>query len=146
MLTRPAIDLVNELHTLGRQLGVLKRLYQSYELIMLRILQQQRTIRDEARSNPPQQLTAYINGTPQTADAQHQTLPHSPSFPILSDHSVGVRLSPAAVTRFERLLDRIKLYCLSELETCLTEKESMTFLVRRRLSHAIADTLLTSCP
>ena len=41
----------------------------------------------------------------------------------------GVSLSPAAVGRFERLADRIRLYCLSEIETCLAEKESLAFLV-----------------
>ena len=40
----------------------------------------------------------------------------------------GVSLSSAAVGRLERLADRIKLYCLSEIDTCLVEKESLTLL------------------
>ena len=53
MLERPIVDLVNELHCLGWRLAVLKRLYQSYELIMRRLLQRQCMLRDEARSFHP---------------------------------------------------------------------------------------------
>lgn len=45
------------------------------------------------------------------------------------DQSYGVSLSPAAVVRFERLRDRIKLYALSEIQDCLDDKESLVFLV-----------------
>jgi UTP:GlnB (protein PII) uridylyltransferase len=116
MLNKPVVELVNELHWLGRRLAVLRRLYQSYELILTRVLQRQRLLRDEARS-------------------RHQKMPHGhitqrePELSSNPENSVGVRLSSAAVARFERLLDRIKLYCLSEIDACLTEKESLTFLV-----------------
>ncbi|KAL4816380.1 hypothetical protein BDW67DRAFT_162205 [Aspergillus spinulosporus] len=121
MLDKPVVDLIDELHWLGRQLAVLKRLYQSYELIMTRLLQRQRLLQDEARSN---QRTPFGH----TFDPEiyrQMTESFSASTP---ETSVGVRLSPPAVARFERLLDRIKLYCLSEIESCLTEKESLTFL------------------
>jgi hypothetical protein len=57
------------------------------------------------------------------------SLMSSGSLPGISDKPVGVILSSAAAARFERLADRIVLYCLSEIEACLTEKESLTFLV-----------------
>ncbi|EAU39012.1 conserved hypothetical protein [Aspergillus terreus NIH2624] len=128
MLTRPAVDLVNELHGLGRQLAVLRRLYSSYELIMTRILQRQRLLRDEARSSRPPMALGPVFGESEIVDPRQAALQNNFSFSSLPDNPVGVQLSSAAVARFERLLDRIKLYCLSEIDTCLTEKESLTFL------------------
>ncbi|GFN19006.1 hypothetical protein AtubIFM55763_005052 [Aspergillus tubingensis] len=126
MLSRPEVDLVHELHRLGRQLAVLRRLYQSYELIMMRILQRQRLLRDEARSNRLPMAMGQSFAENEVGDTRHSTR-ESFSFSTL-DADVGVQLSPPAVARFERLLDRIKLYCLSEIESCLTEKENLTFL------------------
>lgn len=129
MFSRPAVDLVDELHWLGRQLAVLRRLYSSYELIMTRILQRQRALRDETRSSRPPVTIGPMMGEIESIDPRPATLPHSLSFSSLPENTVGVHLGSAAVARFERLLDRIKLYCLSEIDTCLTEKESLTFLV-----------------
>jgi hypothetical protein len=130
MLERPIVDLVNELHWLGRRLAVLKRLYQSYELIMRRLLQRQRMLRDEARSFHP---TAFPYGATfgdmEFVELRQSSLVSNTGIPSTTDKSVGVQLSSTAVARFERLVDRINLYCLSEIESCLNEKESMTFLV-----------------
>ncbi|OGE56265.1 hypothetical protein PENARI_c003G04302 [Penicillium arizonense] len=129
MLERPIVDLVNELHWLGRRLAVLKRLYQSYELIMRRLLQRQRMLRDEARSFHP---TAFPYGATfgdmEFVELRQSSLVSNTGIPSTTDKSVGVQLSSTAVARFERLVDRINLYCLSEIESCLNEKESMTFL------------------
>lgn len=137
MLERPIVDLVDELHWLGRRLAVLKRLYQSYELIMRRLLQRQRMLRDEARSSHP---TAFPHGATfgdmEFVELRQSSLVSNSGIPNTTDKSVGVQLSSTAVARFERLVDRINLYCLSEIESCLNEKESMTFLVSiPRLSH-----------
>ena len=128
MLERPVVDLVNELHWLGRRLAVLKRLYQSYELIMTRILQRQRLLRDEARSQPRPMSMGNIYTEPEFSELRQPTLQSQIGLVNIND-SVGIQLSSAAVARFERLLDRIKLYCLSEIDACLTEKASLTFLV-----------------
>lgn len=134
MLEKPHVDWVKQLHRLGRRLAVLKRLYQSYELIMRRLLQRQRVLRDEARSShaPP------LSFSPTTVDLEYPdmrmrqgSLVTNGSLPVTTtDKPVGVMLASAAVARFERLVDRINLYCLSEIEACLTEKESLTFMVR----------------
>jgi hypothetical protein len=130
MLDRPIVDLVNELHWLGRRLAVLRRLYQSYELIMRRILQRQRLLRDEGRSAHPQPLPFGATfGDREFADMRQGSLISNGTLEDTKEKSVGVILSSAAVARFERLVDRINLYCLSEIETCLQEKESLTFLV-----------------
>ncbi|KAF4769724.1 hypothetical protein HAV15_011358 [Penicillium sp. str.  len=129
MLDRPIVDLVNELHWLGRRLAVLKRLYQSYELIMRRLLQRQRMLRDEARSVQPAPLSYGATfGEMEFVDMRQSSLVSNSGFHNTTEKSVGVQLSSTAVARFERLVDRINLYCLSEIENCLNEKESLTFL------------------
>ncbi|CAG8283787.1 unnamed protein product [Penicillium salamii] len=128
MLDRPVVELINELHWLGRRLAVLKRLYQSYELIMRRLLQRQRMLRDEARSLHPTVPYGATFGDMEYVDMRQASLVSYSSVPSAAEKSVGVQLSSTAVARFERLVDRINLYCLSEIENCLNEKESLTFL------------------
>ncbi|KAG0155039.1 hypothetical protein PDIDSM_612 [Penicillium digitatum] len=129
MLDRPVVDLVNELHWLGRRLAVLKRLYQSYELIMRRLLQRQRMLRDEARSSQPAAIPYGTTfGDMGSVDMRQSNVMSNSCFQHTTEKSVGVQLSSTAVARFERLVDRINLYCLSEIENCLIEKKSLTFL------------------
>lgn len=128
MLERPDVKLVNELHWAGSRLAVLKRLYESYEIIMRRILQRQRLLRDEARSHRENYSLGNTFHDLEFQDLRRSTL--RSGFGILGHYDTpgGVPLSSAAVGRFERLVDRIRLYCLSEIETCLKEKESLTFM------------------
>ena len=49
MLEVAKVDLVDNLHRIGRRLAVLKRVYQSYDQMITRILQRQRLLRDDAR-------------------------------------------------------------------------------------------------
>ncbi|KAJ5188430.1 hypothetical protein N7491_004755 [Penicillium cf. griseofulvum] len=129
MLDRPIVGLVNELHWLGRRLAVLKRLYQSYELIMRRLLQRQRMLRDEARSAQAAPIMYGATfGEMEFVDMRQSSVISNANYHNTADKSVGVQLSSTAVARFERLVDRINLYCLSEIENCLNEKESLTFL------------------
>lgn len=131
MLEHPKVELVDQLHWLGRRLAVLNRLYQSYELIMRRLLQRQRLLRDEARSShaPPLSFSPTAVES-EDHDMRQRSLVSNGSLLVgMMDKPVGVMLASAAVARFERLVDRINLYCLSEIEACLTEKESLTFMV-----------------
>ncbi len=134
MTKRAKVELVDDLHQIGRRLAVLKRVYQSYELMINRVLQRQRALKDEARRetrNPPQIRAMNIPG-----DLEDQL--HTPGMirsstfamlPTSEADSLGVRLSSTAIVRFERLYDRIRLYALSEIEECLTEKEALVFMV-----------------
>lgn len=129
MLRKPMVDLVDDLHWLGRRLAILKRLYQSYELVVTRILQRQRLLRDEAkarRGNHHRNMSMLSEAD--YRDGHHLSLSMG-SILDGYDDTAGVQLSSAAVGRFERLADRIRLYCLSEIEACLAEKETLTFLV-----------------
>ncbi|OAX80161.1 hypothetical protein ACJ72_05506 [Emergomyces africanus] len=132
MLERAQVQLIDDLHRLGRQLAVLKRIYQSYDLIVNRVLKRQRLLREEI----------WNSQSPNTHQPQHQRGSafgldflsrgdtwKSNAFDEMNPNELGgVQLSSAAVGRFERLLDRIRLYALSEIDECLAEKESMTFM------------------
>ena len=113
---------VHKLHSLGRQLAVLKRMYEGYNLIIDRVIQ------------GPQQASEK---------------PLRPGFSLHTDHEstnsrsslvevgriqaegYGVPVTAAAAIRFERLKDRITLYALSEIGSCLDEKESLMAMVSR---------------
>lgn len=131
MIDHPSVDLIDELHWLGRKLVVLRRLYQSYELIMRRLLQRQRLFRDDARSNHGRFWIGGMFDETDSVDTRQPTLRSQSNMSVGSNYDTpgGVPLSSAAVSRSERLVDRINLYCLSEIEAWLTEKDSLTFLV-----------------
>jgi hypothetical protein len=133
MLHVAKVDLVDSLHQIGRRLAVLKRVYQSYEQMITRILQRQRLLRDEARNEGK----AQAEPRPVANSGEHYDNGHRPSMfrsPTVllttsEDMSLGVPLSSSAIVRFERLLDRIKLYAISEIDECLNEKEALVFMV-----------------
>ena len=133
MLTVAKVGLVDRLHQIGRRLAVLKRVYQSYEQMITRILQRQRLLRDEAR----QQAKGQSDSRPvklsggRDENEHRPSLFHSPTMLLTTsdDMSLGVRLSSSAIVRFERLLDRIQLYAISEIDECLNEKEALVFMV-----------------
>ncbi|EEP81020.1 predicted protein [Uncinocarpus reesii 1704] len=134
MLERPRVNLITDLHRVGRELAVLKRLYQSYELIATRILNRQWQMKEQTRS-VSQRTASQIRGLNKhrfnvTRDHTWTSLPDDESEDEFNPRqSGGVQLKAAALNRVERLADRIRLYALSEIEECLNEKETLTFLV-----------------
>jgi len=127
MFEKPIVDLVEQLHLLGRQLSMLKRIYESYVLIIDRLLQRQRGLRDEALSR----VDPNPHPTLRKDSADHFGVHKNPTSArsLKEETPLGVPLSATAIVRFERLRDRINLYALSQIEECLTEKESLVFLV-----------------
>lgn len=129
-MQRPNVDLVGELHSIGRQLAVLKRMYNSYNLIIDRILEKQKPIDNPIERRPSSNDTnggQPLYGVPlaageATTDPRRYDDTGAPQ-------TLGVRLSEAAAVRFQRLRDRIDLYALSEIQECLDEKESLVFMV-----------------
>ena len=119
MLVRASLDHISRLHDLGRQLAVLKLLYQSYELIIDRILQ---------RHEPSLASLKNSNLLPSPKDGAETT---AMSLADLAEEQlIGVSISSAARVRFERLKYRIRLYALSEIQECLELKESLMMMVR----------------
>ncbi len=131
MFKRPGIELIKSLHQTGRQLAVLKRMYQSYALIIRRILEKQRPFKGltkaQLRDNPTMMGLSDVdsNTNPQSMG---ESINMSSQF-FSTNETFGAPLSQAAIVRFERLLDRINLYALSEIQECLDEKDALVFMV-----------------
>ena len=131
MFHRPAIDLIKDLHQTGRQLAVLKRMYQSYALIIRRILEKQKPFRELTKGatmdsatfqrSEEHGISVKAQSVGDGMNLEGQTLPTGETF--------GAPLSQPSVVRFERLLDRINLYALSEIQECLDEKDALVFMV-----------------
>lgn len=117
MFTKPQVPLIQKLHQYGRELAVLKRMYQSYELIIERILDRQKPLHS-GKGDP----SSIRGGRSEVSPSEGEFTSRLQTF--------GAPLSSAATVRFERLRDRINLYALSEIQECLDEKESLVFLVR----------------
>ncbi|KAF2401545.1 hypothetical protein EJ06DRAFT_492863 [Trichodelitschia bisporula] len=118
MLTRADLGHVDRLHHIGRQLGVLKRLYEGYNLLIEQVLEKQE-----------QSLASLKNSHLLAAGSGVASM--SSSHPGLVDAGrdlLGVALSSAARMRFERLKHRIKLYAVAEIEECLEQKDSMVMM------------------
>lgn len=130
----PDVKALETLHRIGRQLTVLKQVYRSYAQVISRLLYRYRL---QAR-NPNSPLLTQIDtnqiagtsvGTYHDPMSIHEADPDqglvNSQSPLVSS---GIHLSTSALMRFERLLDRIHLYALNEIEQCLDEKESMVFM------------------
>ena len=128
MFTKPQVPLIQQLHQYGRELAVLKRIYESYALIIDRILDRQKPLHSST-------------GDPSSMYSRHDQAVIIGGQVTSEIQTFGAPLSSAATVRFERLRDRIKLYALSEIQECLDEKESLVFLVRwppRRIKGSMA--------
>ena len=117
MFTTADLQHVDDLHHYGRQLAVLKRIYQSYSNIIERVL-------DGSRQVESTQSIASRN------DAQtKQGVEPTETNETTMSTSIGVPISTKARVRFERLKDRIGLYCLNEIQDCIDEKDALVLLV-----------------
>lgn len=116
MFTKPQVPLIQKLHQYGRELAVLKRMYQSYALIIDRILDRQKPLHSAI-------------GDPSSAGGSHNEFAILDGQVTSKVQTFSAPLSSAATVRFERLRDRINLYALSEIQECLDEKESLVVMV-----------------
>ena len=126
MFQKPQLGLIQQMHQYGRQLAVLKRMYQSYALIIQRILDRQKPVHllpGDSHSighNHASQLSRESNMTVRMTEEGESTA---------DTKTFGAPLSAAATVRFERLRDRINHYAISEIQECLDEKDALVFLV-----------------
>ncbi|KAF2255498.1 hypothetical protein BU26DRAFT_212 [Trematosphaeria pertusa] len=120
MLVRANLEHVDQLHHIGCQLAVLKRVYQSYELIIERVLKKQEATLASLKNSH------IVSGVDSLASSIPMVGP--PTQIPEADSLLGVSLSSAARARFERLKDRIMLYALSEIQECIDQKESLVMM------------------
>jgi Mg2+ and Co2+ transporter CorA len=121
MLVKADLRQIDELHHIGCQLAVLKRVYQSYSLIIDRVLKKQEATLASLKNS------RILSGAQSFTSEHPHHIAHSTFGPMIpeAESLLGVSLSSAAKVRFERLKDRIALYALSEIEECITQKESL---------------------
>ena len=97
-------------------------MYESYALIIERILNRRKSVSSNAQQSS-------VNG-----QALQHLIPNESSLDDKDDSAENqtfrAPISSPATVRFERLLDRIKLFAVSEIQECIDEKESLVFLVR----------------
>ena len=141
LTTAPNVTVLETLHRIGRQLTVLKQMYQSYAQMISRLLHRYRI----QAQNPHSPLLTRFDSNPnasqlvETYDDLDQSRSPLQSPPLRT--SSGIHISIAALMRFERLLDRIHLYALNEIEHCLNEKESMVFMAFNLLTLSESHTI-----
>ncbi len=123
MLLTANLNHVDQLHHIGRQLALLKRVYKSYEFIIERVLKKQEVTLASLKNSRIMSDSHSLDSSTHHGGA-HTSTPMIPE----SDSLLGVSLSSAARVRFERLKDRIILYALSEIQECLDQKESLVMM------------------
>ena len=124
MLLTASLTHITQLHHIGTQLAVLKRVYNSYTLIISLVLKKQEASLASLKNS-------HILSGATTAHSFSEHEQHSIPGPVLipeSDSLLGVGLSSAAKVRFERLKDRIALYALSEIDECIVQKDALVMM------------------
>lgn len=118
MLQKAELAHVDRLHHVGRQLGVLKRIYQSYEMIIDRVLEKQEPTLASLKNS------RVMDGIHSMEGSISAITPGQ----ISENQILGVSISSAARARFERLQHRIRLYALNEVIECLDQKDSLVMM------------------
>jgi Mg2+ and Co2+ transporter CorA len=121
MLIKADLTHIDQLHHLGCQLAVLKRVYLAYTLIIDRVLKKQEATLASLKNS-------HIMSGAESLASLEKNHSHGPMMIPEADSLLGVSLSSAAKVRFERLKDRIHLYALSEIEECLAQKDSLVMM------------------
>ncbi|KAF2199018.1 hypothetical protein GQ43DRAFT_377250 [Delitschia confertaspora ATCC 74209] len=126
MLVQADLHHVDQLHHIGCQLAVLKRVYKSYELIIERVLKKQEATLASLKNSHI--MSGFASGENSLEVSQEPQLPSLGAQIPETDSLLGVSLSSAARVRFERLKDRILLYALSEIQECIDQKDSLVMM------------------
>ena len=117
MFESPKLCHVDRLDTIGKELGVLKRHYESYNRLIDRLLE------------PQMASTASLQNSRVVSEASQGSLDTIRPLVTEKESMLGVSLSSAARVRFTRLRDLIDLYALSEVEEYIKQKDSLVAMV-----------------
>ncbi|CAK3961583.1 hypothetical protein AC579_9000 [Lecanosticta acicola] len=117
MFSLPKLVHIDRLDSLGKELGVLKRHYESHDRIIDRLLEPQHA---SAASLQNSQVGVGSSASQVSVDTVR------PAVLVTESQSLmGVSLSSAARVRFRRLKDMIDLYALQEVEEYIKQKEAL---------------------
>lgn len=146
MFQQPTLAHIDRLDSIGKELGVLRRHYESYNRIIDRLIEPQ----------PPTlaslQNSQVVGSSDRSSEADDNislnTIRAGPGGIIMreKDSLLGVSLSSAARVRFKRLRDLIDLYALSEVEEYLKQKESLVAMASSTSFRKQADALARGSP
>ena len=145
----PDVHVLETLDNIGRQLTVLRLMYQSYATVVTRLLTRYQRILPAAAARSWQQAADGLQpdygmnsnqdsfvSPPESSLAQRPDMFFHDSTDLLAFATPAncPNISSPALSRFERLLDRIHLFALSEINHCIAEKESLSFMTFNLLS------------
>ena len=125
MLASPTLAHIDRLDAIGKELGVLKRHYESYNRIIDRLLESQPA---SAASIQNMRLSRYpsANDASNRSQTSLSTIRPIPTGPQVGNQStLGVSLPTSAQVHFKRLRNSIGLYTLSEVEEYLKQKDNL---------------------
>lgn len=117
MFDSPQMCHVDRLDGVGKELGVLKRHYESYQRIIDRLLER------------PDATAASLRNLRVVSEASQASLDTIRPLVTERESMLGVAFSSAARVRFERLRDLIELYALSEIEDYIKQKDALVTMV-----------------
>src|SRR5690242_10972940 len=123
MLVKADLTHVDQLHHIGCQLAVLRRVYHSYSLLIERVLERREASIASLKNSRVLSTAESMLASLHSSDSPSPNALH----PELAS-TLGVSLSSAARVRFERLKDRITLYALSEIQECIDQKDSLVMM------------------
>lgn len=115
----PRLHHIDRLDSIGRELGVLRRHYESYTSIVDRLLEPQ-----SASPASLQNSQVVSSDSRVSLDTIRPVVLEKPSM-------LGIGLSSAARARFRRLRHLLDLYALSEVEEFIKQKDSLVTMVCR---------------
>ncbi|RPA80421.1 hypothetical protein BJ508DRAFT_415413 [Ascobolus immersus RN42] len=119
LFKRAELSDIKELHHISRQLTILTRMYETYGIIINRLLKTHENARYAAHLDQPEKM---------------EEIARNKDGLIGDEKILGVPLHSEANKRFERLHDRIKLYALGEIEDCMREQRALVELTLNLIS------------
>lgn len=120
MLNAPKLAHIDRLDRIGKELGVLRRHYEAYNRLIVRVLEPM------APTNASLENSRVVS---ESSDARSVDTVRGIGVVTAKRSSLGVSLSSPARVRFARLKDLIDLYALNEIEEYLKQKDSLVSLV-----------------
>ncbi|KAK3716396.1 hypothetical protein LTR37_006546 [Vermiconidia calcicola] len=117
MFQTPKLCHIDRLDTIGKELGLLKRHYESYNRIIDRLLE-------------PQTATSASLANSRIVGSETSQMSIDTVRPIMTEREsmLGASLTSATRARFKRLRDLIDLYALSEIEGYIKQKDSLVMM------------------